>query len=108
MSLASRWSTSSEDDAFELHPRQAEIEQDDARPGQHDVPGLQIAVEHAAAMRLGERIGDLDPVAQRLIERERAFREASREGFALEVLHHEEIHAAVTAHVEDAGRYGDD
>ena len=57
-------------------------------------------------MRLGERVGDLDPVAQRLIEREGAFREASRKGLALEVLHHEEIHAAVTAHVEDVADMG--
>ena len=90
----------------ELHPRQTEIEQDDARPGQHDVSGLQVAVEHAAAMRLGERVGDLDPVAQRLIEWDGAFREASRKGFPLEVLHDEEIHSAVTAHVEDVADMG--
>ena len=52
-------------------------------------------------MRLGERVGDLDPVPQRLIEWEGAVREASRKGLALEVLHHEEIHFAVTAHIED-------
>ena len=92
--------------SLQLDPRQAEIDQDDTRPGQHDVPGLQIAVKHAAAMRLGERVGDLDPVAQRLIEWERAFREASRKGFPLEVLHDEEIHPAVTADVEDLADVG--
>ena len=57
-------------------------------------------------MRLGERVGDPDPVAQRLIERDGALREASRKGFPLEVLHDEEIHSAVTAHVEDVADMG--
>ena len=91
---------------IELQPCQAEIEQDDARRDQHDVPGLQIAVEDAASMRLGERVGDLDPVAQRLIEWDGTSCEAGRKGLPLEVLHDEEIHSAVTAHVEDAADMG--
>ena len=87
--------------SIELHPRQTEIEQGDAGPGQHDVPGLQIAVEHAAAMRLGERVGDLDPVPQRLIERERPFaRRAARVSPSRNSITRKST-VAFTAHVED-------
>ena len=57
-------------------------------------------MEHAAVMGLGERVSDLDPVPQRLSERERAGAETSRQGDALEMLHHEEIHSVFPAHVE--------
>ena len=42
------------------HLRQAEVEQLRARFRQHDVARLQIAVDDAGAVRLVERIGDLD------------------------------------------------
>jgi hypothetical protein len=40
------------------------VEQLHARPGQHDVPGLQVPVHDAAAVRLVERVGDLDRVLE--------------------------------------------
>ena len=48
-------------------------------------------------MRGGQRIGDLDRIAQRLVDGQWASSEASRQGFALEVLHHQEIDAVVAA-----------
>jgi hypothetical protein len=51
------------------------------------------------AMRLVERVRDLHPVAQRLVERERAPREAIGKRLAFEVLHHEERRALLLADV---------
>ena len=55
--------------------RQAEVEQLRARLRQHDVAGLQIAVDDAAAVRLVERVGDLDRVCAAPVERQRALRQ---------------------------------
>ena len=55
----------------------------------------------ACTMCGGQRIGDLDRMAQCLVHGQWASSEASRQGFALEVLHHEEIDAVVAAHIED-------
>ena len=40
---------------------------------EHDVAGLQIAMDDARAMRLVERVGDLDRDLERLVERQRPF-----------------------------------
>ena len=56
-----------------LQLRQAKIEQLRAGLCKHDVAGLQIAVRDALAMRLVQRVGDLDGVLQDLLNRQRAF-----------------------------------
>ena len=50
-------------------------------------------------VRTVEPVGDLDPVAQRLIERHRPPRQPVRERFAFEVLHDEELGVAVAPDV---------
>jgi hypothetical protein len=55
----------------------------------------------ACTMRGGQRIGDLDRMTQCLVHGQWASSEASRQGFALEVLHHQESDAVVAAHIED-------
>ena len=56
---------------------------------------------NACTMRGGQRIGDLDGIAECLVHGQWASSEASRQGFSLEVLHYEEIDAVVAADVED-------
>ena len=49
--------------------RQAEVEHlDDAVRRHHDVAGLEVAVDDAARVRGGERVGERDRDAQRLAE----------------------------------------
>ena len=83
--------------------REAEVEQLGAALRQHDVRGLQIAMRDPRAVRLVERVGDLDRDLQRLVERQRTVRscEARRERLALEILHHEIARALVFADVMD-------
>ena len=51
--------------------RQSKVEQLDAALRQHDVSGLQIAMDDALAMGFVERVADLGRVAEHLIDRER-------------------------------------
>src|SRR5207247_10385013 len=46
----------------------AEMEQLGSGWGEHDVAGLEIAVDHAVAVGLVERVRDLDGVAKRVID----------------------------------------
>ena len=78
---------------------QPEVEQLGARLRQHDVARLQIAVDDAGTMRAIERGCDLRCTGERLVERQCAARQARGEGLALEVLHHQEAHAILSAHV---------
>ena len=78
---------------------EAEVEQLHARLRDHDVAGLQIPVHDPLPVRLVERVGDLDAVAQRLIERQRALAEPVAERLALEVLHDEVLGLALAADV---------
>ena len=48
---------------------QAEVEQLHTRLGQHDVARLQVPMHDPLPMRAVERVGDLDPVTQSLVER---------------------------------------
>ncbi len=66
---------------------------------EHDVAGLQVPVDDALPMRLVERVGDLDAVAQDLLGRQRAFAEAVGERLALEVLHDEVVGVALAPDV---------
>ena len=78
---------------------QAEVEQLDARLRQHDVAGLQIAMDDSLPVRLVERVGDLDGEAQRLVERKPASAEPFGERLAFEQLHDEVFGLAVVADV---------
>ena len=54
-----------------------------------DIRGLQIAVDDALLVRRFERLGDLLRDRQRLVERNRATRDALRQIVALDEFHHE-------------------
>jgi hypothetical protein len=70
---------------------------------EHDVAGLQIAVDDTRAVRPVERVGNLDADPERLAARKRAFAEARRERFAFDELHDEVVDVAFATHVvEDA------
>ena len=71
--------------------REAEVEQLRTALGQHHVARLQVAVNDALAMRLVERVGDLDAGLERLRDPQRALLETLRERFTFEVLHDQEI-----------------
>ena len=79
-----------------------EVEQLRAGLGQHDVGGLEIAVDDALPMRLVEGVGDLGRDLQRLVERERPLLEAGGERLPVEMRHDEEVRAVGVADVVDA------
>ena len=53
---------------------QTEIEQLRSRFGDHDVAGLQVAMNDPGAMSLVQRLADLNAIAQHLIDRQRTLR----------------------------------
>ena len=63
-----------------------EVEELRARRGEHDIAGLEIAMDDALTVRFVERVGDLDAVAKRFVLRERAALEPGAERLAFEVL----------------------
>ncbi len=79
--------------------RQPEVEQLRAALRQHDVPGLQVPVDHALPVRGAQGVRDLRGDRQRLLQRQRPFLQALRERLPGEVLHHEEHLALVIADV---------
>jgi hypothetical protein len=56
-------------------------------------------VDDPLAVCLVERVGNLDPVPDRRLERERSSRQTVGERLALEVLHDEELRLALAPHV---------
>ena len=90
-----------------------EIEQLGTGPGQHNVAGLEIAMDDAGVMSFIESVSDFDGDFQKLIERQRAFSDAIGKRFALQEFHDQEIGAVFAAHVVKManvrmiqGRYG--
>jgi hypothetical protein len=79
---------------------ESEVHELRARAGEHDVRGLQVAMDHARAMRAVERVGDLGAELQRLGGRDAAAREPLLERFALDQLEHEKVRVALAADVE--------
>ena len=63
------------------------------------LPGLRSRWTMPCAVRLVERVGDLDAEAKHLLEGQRAFRERAVERLALDILHHEVVDAALVADV---------
>ena len=76
--------------------REAKIEELRAARGQHDVGGLQIAMDDSVAMRVVERAGDLVRVGQRQVQRQRPVRQSRGQRVTLEVLHDEEVDLVMT------------
>ena len=88
--------------------RQAEVEElhlrcivaNRAGFGQHDVAGFQIAMDDALAMRLVERVGDLDRDLERIGKLQRSVsREPVGERLPLQVFHDEEVDPVLGADV---------
>ena len=79
--------------------REAEVEKLRAAGREHDVRGFQVAVDDPRLMGLVQRIGNLDRMPQRALQRQRTFRERRRERLAIEVLHDEIGDAVLLADV---------
>src|SRR5262249_14493861 len=71
----------------------------DARLRQHDVAGLQVAVNDALLVRLVQGGRDLDSVAEDLLGRERSAAEAVCQRLALQELHDQVLGAVLVADV---------
>ena len=59
--------------------------------GEHNVAGLQIAVDDALLVRLLQRAGDLPGVAERLFQGERALFQPGRDRLPFHQLHHQVV-----------------
>ena len=79
--------------------REAEVHELGAGLGEHDVAGLEVAVDDAGAVRAVERVGDLRADAQHVGERQRPAREARGQRLALDQLHHQVVGVALAADV---------
>ena len=90
---------SSSGDAHGCRLCKAEVEQCRARLCEHDVAGLDIAMDDALPMGLIEGIGDFDGVLNGLFDRKGSFLQAHFERLAFEVLHDEKGHAILLADV---------
>ena len=83
---------------------EAEVEHlDEPALGPHQVRALDVAVHDPAGVRLVQRIGDLQADLDDLADRQRPFRDARRQQFALDILHHDEVGAARLADVVGDG-----
>ena len=78
---------------------ETEIEQLRPSVGEHDVAGLEIAMDDPLAVRRAERARNRDGDLECLVKRERAFLDAGGESLALEVLHGDEGPATVFSKV---------
>ena len=78
---------------------QAEIEQFGPGAGEHDVARLEVAMNHALAVRGVQGAGDLDSDAQRFGHRQRSVAEALFQAFALQMFHHQELLRVLTTDV---------
>src|SRR4029450_10173846 len=74
-----------------MHFGETEVEEFGTALRQHDVARLQVAVHDVAAMRLVERVGDLDTSLQRLRQRQRTARQSVRKRLSFEVFHDQEV-----------------
>ena len=81
---------------------QAEVEQFCSALGEHDVAGLQIAMNDAAAMSLVESVGDFDPDFKGLAKRQGAATQSRGESLALEVFHHQVFGAVLMSDVVES------
>ena len=63
-------------------------------------------MRHPLAVGLVQRVGDLDGVAERLVQRERTLAEPVGQRLALQVLHDQEVGLALPADIEDGADVG--
>ena len=82
-----------------VRPRQTEIEKFRAGPRQHDVAGLEIAVDDSPPVRRIESAGDLDRVVHRLTRWQGSLRQTIGERLPFQELHHKVINAVLVADV---------
>ena len=80
---------------------EAEVEELGAGFGEHDVAGLQIAMDDAAAVSSLERVGDFGANFENLFGGNRALGETVSEALALDAFHDQEISAVLRADVEE-------
>ena len=80
-------------------PRQPEIHQLGARPGQHHVARLEIAVHHAGPVGPIQRVGDLNPQPQYLGHGQGAPFQARRQRLPFHQLHDQVVGGALLADV---------
>ena len=79
---------------------QAEIEHlDQPALGAHQVRALDVAMDDAVSVRFVEGVGDLEADFDHLAHRQRPLRRARGQQFAVDVLHDDEVGAAVLADV---------
>ena len=86
--------------------RQAEVHHPHAQPARllardHDVLGLDVAVDDAPRVAVLEGLGDLDPDVHDVAERQRPCGRNCAQVRALDQRHHEEQRPLVTAEVVD-------
>src|SRR5579864_3059350 len=74
---------------------EAEIEKLGASFGEHNVARFEITMDHAAAVRLVESIGDLRADFQDLLNRESTSCETLSQALALDALHHKKVDATL-------------
>ena len=79
--------------------RQPEVEQFHAGLRDHHVAGLQVPVHDPLPVRFVESVGDLDSVAQCLLERQGSLEKPLRHRLALQVLHDQVLGVAFATHV---------
>ena len=69
--------------------------------GDNDVGGLQIAVDDSGGVRAGQRIGDLDGVAERFSQFEPVVRDQAVQRLAWNILHHQIVEPGIVPEVVD-------
>ena len=74
--------------------------------GHQDVAGLQVAVQQSFAVGSRERLRHLLPQVRHLVGRERAAVQYPVQRFPLDILHDDEIEAALAAELMDLGDVG--
>src|SRR5450631_273131 len=79
--------------------RQTEIQQLGARRRQHDVSRLQIAMHNARPVRFLQRIADLHPALQRLLQGQWPLPQPGVQTLPLHILHHQIRGSVLAAHV---------
>jgi hypothetical protein len=78
---------------------QAEVQQFGSGGRQHNVSRLEIAVHNAGAMGFFQRVANLYAALQRLLQGQRALRQAGIQTLALDKFHHEIVSAILVANI---------
>lgn len=86
--------------------RQPEVHQHGTAFGQHDVPGLQIAMHDSLPVRHRQRFGHRDPDLKNLAQPQCTSTQALGQSFPFEKLHHQIICAILRADVVEMADMG--